>query len=111
VVPVDLGSLVASRCTGTVAALGRSHRGVLGERRSTSSVIQPLKRKEERKAKARAKGKTKPAKKVPFGGYAVNFKGCSDTLESVFGSGPMPPSGMTKRLWDYVKRHRLATKK
>ena len=62
-------------------------------------------------AKARAKGMARPAKKVPFGGYAVNFKGCSDTLEYVFGSAPMPPSGMTKRLWDYVKRHRLATKK
>ena len=61
-------------------------------------------------AKAKAKGKPKTQKKVPFGGYAVNFKGCTDTLESLFGSAPMPPSGMTKRLWDYVKRHRLATK-
>ena len=59
-------------------------------------------------AKAKAKGKAQ--KKVPFGGYAVNFKGCTDTLEALFGSAPMPPSVMTKRLWDYVKRHRLATK-
>ena len=42
-------------------------------------------------AKAKAKGKARPAKKVPFGGYAVCFKGCTDTLESLFGSGPMPP--------------------
>jgi len=35
---------------------------------------------------------------VPFGGYAINFKGCTDTLESLFGSAPMPPSGMTKRV-------------
>ena len=61
-------------------------------------------------AKAKAKGKARPTKKVPFGGYEVGFKGCTDTLESVFGSAPMPPSGMTKRLWEYVKRHRLATK-
>jgi len=62
-------------------------------------------------AKAKAKGKAKvPPKKVPFGGYEVCFKGCTDTLESLFGSAPMPPSGMTKRLWEYVKRHRLATK-
>jgi len=61
-------------------------------------------------AKAKAKGKTRPAKKVQFGGYAINFNGCSDTPESVFGGAPMPPSGMTKRLWEYVKRRRLATK-
>ena len=62
------------------------------------------------KAKLKPKGKARPAKKVPFGGYEVCFKGCTDTLESLFGSAPMPPSGMTKRLWEYVKRHRLATK-
>ena len=61
-------------------------------------------------AKAKAKGKSRAPKKVPFGGYAVCFKGCTDTLESLFGSAPMPPSGMAKRLWEYVKRHRLATK-
>ena len=55
-------------------------------------------------AKAKAKGKARPPKKVPFGGYQVCFKGCTDTLESLFGSAPMPPSGMTKRLWEYVKR-------
>jgi hypothetical protein len=57
-------------------------------------------------AKTKEKGKAEAPKEVPFGGYAVNFKGCTDTLESLFGSAPMPPSGMTKRLWDYVRRHR-----
>jgi hypothetical protein len=47
---------------------------------------------------------------VPFGGYAISFKGCTDTLESLFGSVAIPPSDMTKRLWDYVKRKQLATK-
>jgi hypothetical protein len=51
-----------------------------------------------------------PPKKVPFSGYTICFEGCTDTLESLFGSAPMPPSGMTKRLWEYVKRHHLATK-
>jgi len=64
----------------------------------------------ETMAKAKVEGKPKTQKRLPFGGYAVNFKGCTDTLESLFGSAPIPPSGMTKRLWDYVKRHRLATK-
>jgi hypothetical protein len=36
---------------------------------------------------------------VPFGGYAVCFKGRTDTLEALFGSAPMPPSAMTTRLW------------
>ena len=45
-----------------------------------------------------------------FGGYEVCFKGRTDTLESLFGNAPMPPSTMTKRLWEYVKRHRLAAK-
>jgi hypothetical protein len=64
----------------------------------------------ETMAKTKAKGKPKTQKKVPFGGYAVCFKGCTDTLESLFCSAPIPPAGMTKRLWEYVKRHRLATK-
>ena len=81
----------------------------LRERAATDTVIQPLTGKEEAMAKVKAKPKT-PKKKVPFGGYVVNFKGCTDTLESLFGSAPMPPSGMTKRLWEYVKRHHLAMK-
>jgi hypothetical protein len=50
------------------------------------------------------------AKKVAFGGYSINFKGCTDTVESVFGSKPVSPSDMTKKLWAYVKKHRLAKK-
>ena len=86
--------------------------GALGERMVTDTVISPLTRREETmaKAKAKGKGKSRPPKKVPFGGYQVCFKGCTDTLESLFGSTPMPPSDMTKRLWGYVKRHHLATK-
>ncbi len=48
--------------------------------------------------------------KTPFGGYAISFKGCDDTLESLFGTAPIPPSEMTKRLWAYVKRKHLASK-
>ncbi len=50
------------------------------------------------------------AKKAAFGGYSINFKGCTDTVESVFGSKPVSPSDMTKKLWAYVKRRRLAKK-
>ncbi len=57
-----------------------------------------------------AKAKTKPKTQVPFGGYEVCFEGQTDTLEELFGSAPMPPSQMTKKLWEFVKRHKLATK-
>jgi len=49
-------------------------------------------------------------KKLAFGGYAINFKGCSDSLESIMGSKPIGPSEMTKRIWAYVKKKRLASK-
>jgi hypothetical protein len=49
-------------------------------------------------------------KKLAFGGYSINFKGCKDTMESVMGSSPIGPSEMTKKIWGYVKRKRLAKK-
>ncbi|HMB36415.1 MAG TPA: hypothetical protein VKV41_20390 [Methylomirabilota bacterium] len=51
------------------------------------------------------------AKKKAFGGYSINFKGCKDTMESVMGSAPIGPSEMTKKIWGYVKRKKLAGKK
>jgi len=50
------------------------------------------------------------AKKPAFGGYAINFKGCTDTLEDVMGGSPIGPSEMTKRIWGYVKKKKLAGK-
>ncbi len=55
-----------------------------------------------------------PAKKrkatKPFGGYAISFKGRKDTLEDVFGAKAVTPSEMTKKLWTFIKRRRLANK-
>ena len=50
------------------------------------------------------------SKKPAFGGYAINFQGRSESLESLFGSAPIGPAEMTKKLWSYVKRRGLATK-
>ena len=50
-----------------------------------------------------------PGKK-PFGGYSVSFAGQDATLEHVFGSKPIPPSEMTKKLWAFVKSHNLSSK-
>src|SRR6266404_622741 len=49
--------------------------------------------------------------KKAFGGYSINFKGCTDSMESVFGGTPIGPSDMTKKIWAYVKRKKLAGKR
>ena len=49
-------------------------------------------------------------KKAAFGGYSITFSGCDDTLTTVFGDKPIAPSEMTKKLWAYVKRKKLAGK-
>lgn len=48
--------------------------------------------------------------KKAFGGYYICFKGCKDTVEKVFGTGHLPPSAMTKKIWQYVKRKKIAHK-
>lgn len=48
--------------------------------------------------------------KKAFGGYSLNFKGVKKSLEEVFGSSPIAPSEMTKRLWAFVKKHNLGGK-
>ena len=62
------------------------------------------------KKKKKVKSKTTTTKKKAFGGYAICFKGCDDTLEDVMGTAPIAPSEMTKRLWKYVKKHSLGNK-
>lgn len=60
-----------------------------------------------RKTKARRKAKGGKA----FGGYSISFKGRKETLESVFGSAPIGPSVMTKKLWALVKRKKLGKRR
>ena len=50
------------------------------------------------------------SKKPAFGGYAISFRGRTDSLESLFGATPIGPAEMTKKLWSYVKRKGLASK-
>jgi len=67
----------------------------------------PVKKKVAKKKVA----KKKPAKKkAAFGGYTICFKGCKDPIEKVFGSKPLPPSQMTKKIWAYVKSKKLSKK-
>lgn len=50
-------------------------------------------------------------KKAAFGGYSINFKGCADSMEKVFGAAPIGPSEMTKKIWAYVKKNKLSNSK
>jgi chromatin remodeling complex protein RSC6 len=50
------------------------------------------------------------AGKKNFGGYAVKFSGRAESLETVMGNKPIGPAEMTKKLWAYIKKHRLASR-
>ena len=50
-------------------------------------------------------------KKKAFGGFCVDFKGRKESVEEVFGSKPIAPSEMTKKIWAFVKKHELGGKK
>ncbi len=50
------------------------------------------------------------AKKKAFGGYTISFKGRKETVEQVFGSKPLAPSEMTKKIWAFVKSRKLSRK-
>ncbi len=50
------------------------------------------------------------AAKKAFGGYQITFKGRKETVEEVFGSSPLAPSEMTKKLWAFIKGKKLANK-
>lgn len=48
--------------------------------------------------------------KPAFGGYSICFKGRKDTAEDIFGSTKIAPSEMTKKIWNFVKKHKLSSK-
>ncbi len=68
------------------------------------------------KKKATAKRTTKKkvtkskTKKLPFGGYAINFAGREETVEQVFGNKPIAPSEMTKKIWAFIKSKNLSNR-
>ena len=71
----------------------------------------PTKRRTIKKKKPAKKGARKSTRRgAAFGGYTINFQGCEHSLQDVFGRKPLAPSEMTKKLWAYVKRHKLNLK-
>lgn len=71
------------------------------------STRKPARRRTIKKKTATKKGARKGK---AFGGYTINFKNCNHSLAQVFGTKPIAPSAMTKKLWAYVKRHKLNQK-
>ncbi len=70
-----------------------------------------VKKKATAKRKTTKKKVTKSkTKKLPFGGYAINFAGRKETVEQVFGDKPIAPSEMTKRIWKYIKSKKLGNR-
>ena len=65
--------------------------------------------KKSKTVKRRTVSKKSKTKK-PFGGYTISFKNRKETLEQVFGKASIPPSQMTKKLWNFVKAKRLGHK-
>ena len=43
--------------------------------------------------------------KKPFGGYYVCFANREETLIDVFGKGKLTPPQMTKKIWNWIKKH------
>ena len=66
-----------------------------------------VKKRKTTKKKGTKKTTKKRGGKKAFGGYTVNFKNCEHSLEQIFGTKPIAPSQMTKKLWAYVKKNRL----
>ena len=63
-----------------------------------------------RTTKKRTVKSSKLKTKKPFGGYAISFKNRKETLEQVFGKADIPPSLMTKKLWNFIKAKGLGHK-
>jgi chromatin remodeling complex protein RSC6 len=45
--------------------------------------------------------------KKPFGGYQIKP---DEDLAKIIGSGAVSPSEMTKKIWQYIKKHNLSKK-
>jgi len=80
-------------------------------RKTKAKSRRKTKAKSRRKTRSRSKSRSKSkSKRKPFGGYAINFAGRTETVEQIFGKKPVTPSEMTKKIWVFIKSRRLANK-
>lgn len=67
-----------------------------------------LRKKKKAKKKAKKKTKRKAMKgKKAFGGYHIRPDA---HMAKIIGGKPVTPSQMTKKIWQYIKKHNLARK-
>lgn len=80
-------------------------------RKTKAKSRQKTKAKSQRKTKSSSKSRSKSkSKRKPFGGYAISFAGRTETVEQIFGTKPVTPSEMTKKIWVFIKSRHLANK-
>jgi len=83
----------------------------LAVKKKAKSKRKATKKKASTKRKTTKKKVTKSkTKKLPFGGYAINFAGRKETVEQVFGNKPIAPSEMTKKIWVFIKSKSLSNR-
>ncbi len=82
----------------------------MAAKRKTTKRKVTTKRKATKKKATKKKATKSKTKKLPFGGYAINFAGRKETVEQVFGNKPIAPSEMTKRIWKFVKAKSLSNR-
>ncbi len=79
------------------------------KKKSTASKKTTTKKKGTKSSSKKTKSTSK-TKKPAFGGYAISFSGRKETVEQVFGSKPIAPSEMTKKIWAFVKSKNLSNR-
>jgi len=83
----------------------------LAVKKKATAKRRTTKKKATAKRKTTKKKTTKSkTKKLPFGGYAINFAGRTETVEQVFGNKPIAPSEMTKKIWKFIKSNSLSNR-
>ena len=80
------------------------------KRRTTKAKRITKKAKRITKKAKRRTTKTKRRTKKAFGGYSISFKNRVESLEQIFGRADIPPSEMTKKLWNFIKKKGLGHK-
>ncbi len=80
------------------------------KKKATAKRKTTKKKATAKKRTTKTKATKSKSKKLPFGGYAINFAGRKETVEQVFGNKPIPPSEMTKLIWKFVKSKSLSNR-
>ena len=80
------------------------------KRKTTKTKRKTTKTKRKTTKTKRKASKTKRKTKKAFGGYSISFKNRVESLEQIFGRADIPPSEMTKKLWNFIKKKGLGHK-